>query len=104
MVLHEMLAARGVVVSNVGVSFGIKIPGLLVISLIIFLLCFYWWLKKGLVGLEWMLVGSAVNLVDRFRFGFVRDYWQIPEVGVYNNLNDWLILFGVVFFLWKISR
>jgi lipoprotein signal peptidase len=44
-----------------------------------------------------------INFVDRYRFGYVRDYWNIWG-NIFNNLNDWLIVAGVLLFIvevWK---
>ena len=52
-----------------------------------------------------MAVGGSINLMERIRLGYVSDYWNILNSGLYNNVNDWLIFIGailvVVEILWK---
>lgn len=92
MFLHEVLAG-GEVVKNFGFSFSLSIPYLLVISAVflLFLLKEY---KNRYVFL--VLVGGGVNFLDRIRFGYVRDYWFVPGLMVYNNLPDWIIFVGII--------
>lgn len=58
-----------------------------------------WLWRKG----EWLIaVGGIVNLSDRIRFSYVRDYWKIPMLPVYNNIADWVIALGVGLFIIKL--
>lgn len=99
-VTHCFLAGIFEIVPNYGVSFGCDLPlvRLVVVGLLIFIL------SKLLTGFAWglylILVGGLVNCVDRFLFGFVRDYFKV--VFFYNNLADWIIFIGVVLYLVKL--
>lgn len=91
---------------NNGASFGLNIPALELISfLFLILLLVVWWKEKKAWGVLLIMLGGLLNLRERILFGGVRDYWQIPMTAIYNNLNDYLIFFGVVqliwYFLWK---
>ena len=63
-----------------------------------------WWWKRESLGKWFLIAGGLGNLLDRLRFGFVCDYWKILGAGIYNNLNDWLIFFGVLIIFWEIWR
>jgi lipoprotein signal peptidase len=48
-----------------------------------------------------VLLGAGFsNLVDRWMFGGVRDFWLLPILNVQNNLADWFIFLaalGIIF-------
>lgn len=100
---HEFLAKSSrVVVFNSGASFGLMVNKWLVL---VFWLFFCWWLEdKRFLGWYLLVVGGGVNLVDRIRLGWVRDYWKLPFFSVYNNIGDWLIFLGLVIILWESWR
>lgn len=90
------MATRGIVVENSGASFGLgKINSWLGIGVLI---AGGWFLGQGS---ELILIGGLANLVDRFLFGHVRDYWRVPVLGVFNNINDWVIFLGAMWWGWK---
>lgn len=60
----------------------------------------FWWKDKKAWGLLLMIIGGGLNLIERYRFGGVRDYWQIPLTSIYNNINDYLIALGVIQLIW----
>lgn len=104
--IHETAAGFfGVEVRNYGISFGWGNVNGLTIAL----LCLAGAVlaaKYKLPGWGWwlLIMGATGNLIDRFRLGYVRDYWRLPVVQVYNNLNDWIIGAGVLILLislWK---
>lgn len=88
-------------VANYGMSFGLSFPGLLILNGLWLLGLVYWWWEDRSWGLVLMVVGGALNLADRIILGYVRDYWQIPGTGIYNNFNDWLIFGGLLLYLWQ---
>jgi len=102
--LNEFLVGfLGVVVRNSGASFGLNIGGLFLnIVVLIFLGWRVIWKERN----RWLLLvvlGGVLNIIDRMRFGFVRDYWYLA-FGLYNNLADWMIALGAGAFiisLWK---
>jgi lipoprotein signal peptidase len=88
-------------VANYGISFGISLPGLLVINGLLLLGLIGWWWKDRSWGLILIIIGGSLNLIDRIIYGYVRDYWQIPLTNIYNNFNDWLIFGGLLVYLWQ---
>lgn len=91
---------------NPGISFGLEIPGIIFWQVIFLGMVFYFWSRDYKVwGWFLMGLGGGLNLIERWRLGGVRDYWQIPGTSIYNNLNDYLIAIGVIqllwYFLWK---
>ncbi|MFA6250585.1 MAG: signal peptidase II, partial [Candidatus Shapirobacteria bacterium] len=59
-------------------------------------------------GRDWgwglIVLGGWGNLIDRMRFGFVRDYWPIGSSGIYNNLMDYFIVAGMVSLIIKLWK
>ncbi|MDD3998520.1 MAG: signal peptidase II [Candidatus Shapirobacteria bacterium] len=91
---------------NRGASLGLNLPFLEWIQLfILIILGAAWWRDKKAFGWLLMIMGGSLNLIERWRWGGVRDYWSIPLTSIYNNLNDYLIAFGVVqliiYYIWK---
>jgi len=58
--------------------------------------------KKNFWGINLVLLGGWINMIDRLVFGYVRDYWQFGVV--YNNLADWIISIGVGMFVWELWK
>lgn len=98
---------------NGGIFLGFMEGSFLVIpiNLVLILVVFVFILKS--VGrwekLGWGLVwfGGALNLIDRFSFGCVRDYWKPLNFWPIFNLADSLIVIGasVLFFIfWKKNK
>jgi len=91
---------------NSGISFGLEIPGVFFWQFLFLGLVLYSWSRDFKIW-GWFLVflGGALNIIERWRFGGVRDYWRIPGTSIYNNLNDYLIAAGVIqillYFIWK---
>lgn len=59
------------------------------------------WLQAG-----W-LAGAVANLLDRWRFGAVRDVWLIPGVSLAINLADIIIttaMIGTLLWIWTWER
>jgi len=102
-VLHDFLVVGSVlVIKNQGISFGQQIPLVFIITLIFCIFSFVLFLREESFGLLMISVGAFINLIDRLRFGFVRDYWNLVGSGIYNNINDWIISLGVILFLVEI--
>lgn len=98
--IHEKLVdVSDVLIKNLGVSFGQYFPGMMILIILFCLIIFRFYLKEKNLFLLLVLAGGVVNLIDRIRFGFVRDYWQIGHSSLYNNVNDWLIFLGILLFL-----
>lgn len=104
--IHEVLSFNLAVIVNPGISFGVEMPLLLIILINIILIVLF--LNRRDWGLFLISVGGLINLIDRIRFGYIRDYWQFLGTGIYNNLNDWLIIIGLIIFslgiIWKKSK
>ena len=63
----------------------------------------WWWGRKNIYlrkGIDLILAGGSVNLIDRLRFGYVRDYWRWKWFD--NNVADLVIGMGVIWILIKI--
>ncbi len=95
--VHEFLVGRLKVITNRGVSFGWFLGGEVLVAVVWMVVVFWWW-KKRSWGWLFLVVGGGLNLLDRWRFGVVRDYWSFPG-GIYNNVNDYLIGLAVFVFI-----
>ena len=94
-------------IKNYGISFGMNGMIFIVLNIIFILLFLILSIRKG--GGFWLIfIGGVANLIDRIIFGYVRDYWNFLGLGLYNNINDWIIGIGVLFCLinliWKKSK
>ncbi len=94
-------------VKNYGISFGISGPFFIGLSVILVILFLFLAIKKG-KGYWLIFIGGFLNLSERIIFGYVRDYWNFLGLGLYNNVNDWIIGVGVLIclidLLWKKSK
>ena len=57
-----------------------------------------------IVGLLLIVIGGGFNTYQKIRFGMVNDYWNFLGLGIYNNLNDWMIGVGLLLYIigvWK---
>lgn len=104
LITHRALAGDGVLLKNYGFSLSFQCCNMLFLNIIFVLFLGWIFWKRKEVGLVLILIGGLVNLIDRIEYGYVRDYWILGEVLI-NNLNDWLIVLGVLLFLieslWK---
>jgi lipoprotein signal peptidase len=76
--------------------------GSVVIMVLVLIGLIYFAIKSRDRGPLWlMVVGGGLNVGEKLIFGYVRDYWRIPFLPVYNNINDWLIFGGALWYLWK---
>jgi lipoprotein signal peptidase len=100
--IHEILAGTLKVTVNRGISFGWQIPMVIGVTIVV-LVGLWWWGQKNVFlrkGIDLILAGGSVNLMDRLRFGWVRDYWRWKWFD--NNVADLAIGMGVVWILIKI--
>lgn len=100
-----LVSGSSEIVSNRGISFGQNIPNIIFFDLILCFLFSFFAVRIKSWGLVLMAIGGIVNLIDRIKLGYVADYWNLWNSGVYNNINDWLIFVGIILliieFLWK---
>ena len=97
LILHEFIANSGRIYKNYGFSFSLYFRFFeLGIAFILF------WLYKNSkeIGIWLIFCGGVVNYLDRIRYGYVRDYWFVPGLQVYNNLADWVIFAGIIL-VWR---
>ena len=94
-------------VKNSGLAFGLAFfqPVLIVIIFLIILILIwhlvkFYWQKDFWLVLSFTLIiaGAVSNLLDRIRFGYVIDYFDVPWFSVF-NLADCLITVGVGIFI-----
>lgn len=108
LIIHDICSQNGgVVIKNYGLSLSINSSNIIFLNIIFVLILGWWYVTSFYKSLGLVLVGGIVNLIDRLRFGYVRDYWNLGG-GVVNNLNDWIIGIGILLFLidliWKKSK
>lgn len=89
---------------NYGISFGASIPALLWINGIVIVILVIWYIKSRNWGLILVIGGGILNWWERYKNGYVVDYWKIPGTNIYNNINDWLIFLGLLLVLWHFVR
>ena len=106
------------IVKNYGISFGIDGSFFVVLSIIFVLLFLVLFFKEcgapakssafRRAGIGLIFIGGFLNLIERMALGYVRDYWNFFGLGLYNNINDWIIGVGVLIclidLLWKKSK
>jgi signal peptidase II len=102
-------------VSNPYIAFSIPLSGLLlntlISSAILFLLCYIIYLiitKKNFIALilplTFILFGAISNLLDRFLYGFVVDYFDLKYFTIF-NIADVMIIIGTIYIiLYELSR
>lgn len=102
--IHCLINRELLVTNNYGISLSMNWINPLLLNIIFVLIISWLYLKNNSYVLVLILIGGIVNMVDRLTFGYVRDYWNFGGLFI-NNLNDWLIGFGVLLFvlenLWK---
>ena len=102
MVNNFLVTKNVLIIRNEGISFGQQVPLILFFEIVFCAFTLGFFLKEKSIGLMMITIGGMINLSDRLRFGFVRDYWNLGGSGIYNNINDWIISFGVMLFLIEI--
>ncbi len=91
--LHDFFAGANFVYENYGFSFSLSFN---FFKVLIFFALLMLYKNSREIGIWIIFCGGAVNFLDRVRFGFVRDYWFVPGINVYNNLPDWVIFAGII--------
>ena len=94
---------------NYGVLFGIPLPYYvtIVLSTIFLIILLYLFVRYQNMpkifywGLALSVAGGVSNLVDRFNYGFVRDFIDLAILPVF-NLADVAIITGVIFIIWGV--
>lgn len=97
---------NGEIVINHGISFGmLSGPWLTALLLIFFVGFFEWscprWHKLYPVASGLFLGGAMSNIVDRIVLNGVRDFLQVPFMGIQNNIADWCIVISLAYILFK---
>jgi signal peptidase II len=82
-------------VKNFGLSFGANLGGWNVWVIILAAILFFAYSKNKKLNLGTILVaaGAVANIIDRVRFGYVRDFWDIGLNFTF-NLADAFIFIG----------
>ncbi len=95
---------------NTGISFGMfsgEVTVLVIaISTFFFLLSFFfrsYWLDHPLIY-TLLFSGVTANLLDRIRFGGVRDWLVIPFSGLSNNFADYYIFLAILLTTWQMFK
>ncbi|MFA7277809.1 MAG: signal peptidase II [Candidatus Gracilibacteria bacterium] len=94
---------------NEGIAFSIPLPTIVIVPLVLLLILFgAFYLKKeldltkplALTAIGLIIGGTAGNLIDRFRFGYVIDFISIWKFPVF-NIADAAITIGIgILILW----
>lgn len=84
-------------VKNFGLSFGANLGGWNVWIIILAAILFFAYSKNKKLNLGTILVaaGAVANIIDRVRFGYVRDFWDIGLNFTF-NLADAFIFVGLL--------
>ena len=87
---------------NVNFAFGIPLPHIFAyfVYLIIFIIFIIWYTKNIRSSYErlgfWLIISGAIsNLLDRFQFGYVRDFIYAFWGNIF-NLADMMIVLGII--------
>jgi len=98
--------------ANKYISFSLPIGGIGLLVAIIFILiwlCYYlvYNLEKGeqkkAAIILLILFGAFSNLFDRFKYGYVVDYFDLKYFTVF-NLADAMIVCGTILLIWTLSK
>lgn len=103
-VIKEFYFLNFSISANPNVALGIPLKGIFFYFLLIIVL--FWLISKliksyeqkyliDVVCLSGILVGAFSNLLDRWKYGFVIDYFHIQFLTVF-NIADMMILAGVI--------
>lgn len=97
------------IVINRGISFGITaLSSQVVMSLllVVFLALLWFWGRELWKAHEYVaglfFGGSVSNIFDRFYWGGVRDWIELPGIEVHNNIADSIIVISLLLLMAKI--
>jgi signal peptidase II len=94
--------------ANRGATFGLHVPYIDIISLIVLLILSFYAYRYPSCGLSLILLGGFSNVLDRLVYGYVIDYLHIPFLPIvghtYFNLADVMIDVGVILLAWQIIK
>ena len=94
--------------TNMGVAFGVPVPGLLMYALLLSLIVIVgvigWTACRKQQLLAWwatllVFTGATSNLLDRLHYGYVRDFLQLSSWPTTANLGDWMVTVGAILLL-----
>ncbi len=80
----------------------------LIIISVFLLFIIIWLINKNKIeynhGMSLILAGSISNLIDRVIFQAIRDYISVPFINVCNNVADWYIFIGCIYYIFIITK
>lgn len=96
--------------TNPNIALGIPLKGIFFYFLLTIIL--FWvvlkliksYQQRNLVNVSCLmliLVGAFSNLLDRWKYGWVIDYFDLLSVAVF-NIADLMILVGIIILIWRI--
>ena len=91
---------------NYNLALGIKLNNIIIIftSIILFiLLIYYFYNKSNKISFCFIAVGFISNLYDRIFYGYVMDYINVFNIGIF-NISDCLIIIGIILLLINITK
>lgn len=84
---------------NPGVSFSfLQISPIILVAMQLVLLFLVARVMRSNICVGLILGGGVSNVIDRVLFGGVRDWMTLPMLGLHNNLADWAIITGLVWY------
>ena len=96
--------SQGWVVLNKGISFGLltESPWLPVVLVVVIVCVMGLAIQRQFVARQWLLSGLVFgglisNVIDRLVVGGVKDWLPAPGLMITNNLADWAIVGGLVY-------
>lgn len=86
---------------NQGVSFSLLlIHPLILICVQIAFLVMVWRIMRSYHVCVGLIIGGGIsNVIDRICIGGVRDWITLPIVGLHNNIADWAIISGLIYYV-----
>jgi signal peptidase II len=97
---------------NYYIAFSLPLTGIILNILIVFIIVFliYFWLtliKKNQINvaslLTFLILGAISNMLDRFKYGYVIDYFDLKWFTVF-NVADMMIVISLVFLIYRTQK